>query len=276
MKNTLYLHIGIHKTGTTLLQKHIFPKSHKILYLGRYIDDNKLNNEYLKIFFNLSLVKLNFFQVRKLKKIQHDILVSNENILRPFSFDDNVLVNNLDILNNIFNLKILITTREVKKLILSRFLHNQQQTIELVKTQNLKLSLGERNCFAPFCTSGEILGTKNGKVLLNKVLFFLNITPSFRKYKCVCGKIKNINPKIYFKNYIEKKLSKYEILFFEIISNDNNINKSELLRLTKLLKMDPVENILQKTNKKKVIISEEEKNNFEKTIISSLKELNLN
>ena len=73
MKNLLYLHIGIHKTGTTLLQKHIFPKSNKILYLGRYYDENKLNKEYIKIFYNLSLVKLNFFQIRKLKKIQQDI-----------------------------------------------------------------------------------------------------------------------------------------------------------------------------------------------------------
>ena len=267
MKNTLYLHIGIHKTGTTSLQTHIFPKSHKILYLGKHYDENKLNNENFKIFNNLSLVKLNFFQIRKLKKIQHNILVSNENILRPFSFDDNILVNNLDILNNIFNLKILITTREVKKIILSRFLHNQQQTFSLITTQNLKLSLGESNCFAPFCTN---------RVLFNKVLFYLNKTSNFRKYKCVCGKIKNINPKIYFKNYLEKKLSKYEILFFEIISSDKNINKSELLRLTRLLKMDPVENVLKKTNERKVIISEEEENNFEKTIISSLKELNLN
>ena len=112
MKNLLYLHIGIHRTWTTLLQKHIFPKSNKILYLGRYYDENKLNYEYFKIFNNLSVVKLNFFQIRKLKKIQQDILASNENILRPFSFDDNILVNNLDILNDIFNLKILITIRD--------------------------------------------------------------------------------------------------------------------------------------------------------------------
>ena len=40
--------------------------------------------------------------------------------------------------------------------------------------------------------------------------------------------------------------------------------------------MDPVENVLKKINERKVIISEEEENIFEKTIISSLKELNLN
>jgi len=267
LKQKLFLHIGIHKSGTTLLQKNIFPKSHKILYLGRYYDYNKLNDEYFKIFNNLSLLKLNFFQIRKLKKIKHDILVSNDNILRPFSFDNNFLINNLDILNNIFNLKVLITTRDVKKLILSRFLHNQHKNISSINTKNLNLSIGERNCFAPFCTN---------RVLLNKVLFYINKKSYFRKYKCACGKIKNINVKIYFKNYLEKKLSKYEILFFEIISNDNNINKSELLRLTKLLEMSPVDNILKKINRRKVIISDEEENNFEKTIISSLKALNLN
>ena len=36
MKNSLYLHIEIHKTGTTLIQKHIFSKSQKILCLCRY------------------------------------------------------------------------------------------------------------------------------------------------------------------------------------------------------------------------------------------------
>ena len=266
MKNLLFLHIGIHKTGTTLLQKHIFPKSNKILYLGRYYDENKLNKEYFKIFNNLSLVKLNFSQIRKLKKIQQDILASNENILKPFSFDDNILVNNLDILNDIFNLKILITIRDVEKLIVSKFLHNQRRTLSSITTQNLKLSLGKRNCFAPFCTN---------TVLFNKILFYLNKTFTFRKYKCVCGKIKNINPKIYFKDYLEKKFSKYEILFFKILNNDNNINTSELLRLTKLLMMESIENELKKTNERKVNISKEEQNNFEKTIISSLKELNL-
>ena len=266
MKNLLYLHIGIHKTGTTFLQKHIFPKSNKFLYLGRYCDENKLNKDYFKIFNNLSLVKLSFFQIRKLKKIQQDILASNENILRPFSFNDNILVNNLDVLNDIFNLKILITIRDVEKLILSKFLHNQARTLSSITTQNLKLSLGKRNCFAPFCTN---------KFLFNKILFYLNKTPYFRKYKCVCGKIKNINPKIYFKDYLEKKFSKYEILFFEILNNDNNINTSELLRLTKLLMIEPIENELKKTNERKVNISKEEQNNFERIIISSLKELNL-
>ena len=267
MKNLLYLHIGIHKTGTTLLQTNIFPKSQKISYLGRYYDDSKLNNEYFKIFHNLSLRRLNFFQIKKLKKIQQDTLVSNENMLKSFSFDDNILTNNLDILNDIFNLKIIITTRDVKELILSRFLHNQQNTLELITAQNLKSSMTKRNCFAPFCTK---------RVLFNKVLFYLNKTSNFRKYKCVCENIKNINPKIYFKNYLEKKLSKYETFFFEIIGKDKNLNKSELLKLTKLLKINLEENTLKKINLTKVRISEEEKNNFEKTIISSLKELNLN
>ena len=266
MKYSLYLHIGIHKTGVTFLQKNIFTKSDQILYFGRYYDNNKLNNRYFKIFNNLSLIKLNFFQIRKLKKIQHNILVSNENILRPFSFNDNILVNNLDILNNIFNLKILITTREVKKLIISRFLHNQRKFFSSITTQNLKLSLGEKNCFTPFCTK---------KILFDKVLFYLNQTSYFKKYKCVCGKIKNINPKIYFKDYLEKKLSKYELFFFNIISSDKNINESELLRLKKLLKMDHMENISEKTNEGKVILRKKEENDFKKIIISSIKELNL-
>ena len=268
MKNSLFLHIGIHKTGTTLLQTHIFPKCQKILYLGRYHDNNKLNNEYFKTFNNLSLKNLSYFEIRKLKKIKRDILISNENILRPFSFDNNFFINNLDTLNDIFKLKILLTTRKVEELILSRFLHNQRSTSKLITADNLNSSVSERNCFAPFCTN---------MVLFNKFLFYLNKTNYLRKYKCVCKtKLKNINPKIYFKKFLEKKLLKYEFFFFDIVSNDRVQNKSELLRLKKLLKINSDEYLFSKTNENKIKISEDDKNNFLKTIISKLNDLNLN
>ena len=52
----------------------------------------KLHKTFFQMFNNLSIKKLDHTDQALLNKIRKDVIVSNESILRPFSFDNNILL----------------------------------------------------------------------------------------------------------------------------------------------------------------------------------------
>lgn len=250
----LFLHIGLHKTATTLLQKNVLPKG-KMIYLGRYYHDNnslhaKLHKNYFQMFNNLSLKKLNDTDKTFLKKVRQDAVVSNESILRPFSFDNNILLQNLQQLNDLFDLHIIITTRNITDIVLSRFLDNQHLKPHTITSENLESSLTEQSCYAPFCKSKENL--------FNKPDFLL-------KYDCICSTVKNINTKIYHKEYLQKQLAKFKLYFFELIGSNGQLQNTEVERLCEFLQLNP-KHFQSKINSKKVHLDSVVEQEFRKII----------
>ena len=95
MENEIFIHLGVPKTGSTLLQTKLFPKIKNIKYLGRYYgtDNNNLFNKldnYIEndrsskeIDINEIINELNTY-TNKYKRI----LISNENWIQPTSIKD--------------------------------------------------------------------------------------------------------------------------------------------------------------------------------------------
>jgi len=250
----LFLHIGLHKTATTLLQKNVFPKG-KIMYLGRYYPDNdslhmKLHKNYFQMFNNLSIKKLDSTDQALLNKIRKDVIVSNESILRPFSFDNNILLTNLQQLNKMFDLHIILTIRNMVDIVISRFLDNQHLKPHTITLDNLKSSLTNKSCYAPFCKSKENL--------FNKPDFYL-------KYECICSNIKNINMKIYNKQFLQTKLDKFKLYFFELIGSNGQLQTKEVENLCKLLQLES-KYFNTKVNNKKIQLDDSVAIEFKKII----------
>ena len=70
----------------------------------------------------MSIKKLDHTDESLLNKIRKDVVVSNESILRPFSFGNNILLTNLHQLNKMFDLHIIVTTRNMFDIVISKFL----------------------------------------------------------------------------------------------------------------------------------------------------------
>lgn len=114
----LFIHLGIHHTGTTFLQKKIFPffddESNKY-YGKRYSQDNDYKID--KNFYYLSLKKFKRPTLNYKKN-----LYSSESILKPYIVKNSILKENLKKLKNDYNLKLLITIREPSQIIVTRLM----------------------------------------------------------------------------------------------------------------------------------------------------------
>lgn len=92
-RNSVFIHIGYQKTGTTTLQKHFFPIIDKIQYIGKFYNgeqfynfDNKIINDL--IFQNELVFAQNIKEYRK--KIMN-LLVKNKIVLSEESFLSNTM-----------------------------------------------------------------------------------------------------------------------------------------------------------------------------------------
>lgn len=261
---TFFIHIGIHKTGTTFLQRKIFPQINSICedtrYLGSFYLEKKnkrVIDEYHKCF--------NFFAFKKfksedLKKLfvennlsNQNLFYSNENILRPF--DKSILLYNLSILRKFFNIKLIVTTRNITKLIISRF--NQNQSFGKKKiNQDVKKAICLDDCYSPHC----------------------NWLPFKNLYLCKCfyKGIKIINPIIYKKDYLKKAFNDFDISFFEIINDNDSLNYNEIKKLFNCLGIENAGAIekfnydFPKVNPGKKIKNKQELENLIKEKLNSL------
>lgn len=146
----IYWHIGYPKTGTTFLQKLVFPKLDDINFIGRnlilplsieYLFNSILNillpknkRKYGRYFREYYLDRLAYDDVFDKKKfinkiLKHidstkDNLVSNENLFDTVNLErtiDRIIIISKELG---FDYEIIMTIREPSKIILSRYMHN--------------------------------------------------------------------------------------------------------------------------------------------------------
>jgi hypothetical protein len=175
----IYLHVGIHRTGSTFLQKNIFPQlsleNSSFIYNPETIIQI-LNDEYIKPLSSCKPVNFDELkkkienQINKLKKKYRNkkdlkIMISNENLIPDNFFYKNELelFSPLKSLNNVFdNPIILIFIRERASLIKS--IHNQH------------FKMGRYKSFDEF-----LHGTEEPNIDINKINFTL-ISQTIPKY----------------------------------------------------------------------------------------------
>jgi len=124
--NYFYVHVGLHKTGTTALQTDIFPKIHGVRYVGRYtgssVYGDDLYEDIIRFSFLGNMKTLNQSLVRnKIEKALHqsNILISEEWFTSDFDFYSTgrgarwqEKIYRLAILLRGLPVKIIVTTRE--------------------------------------------------------------------------------------------------------------------------------------------------------------------
>lgn len=143
-RQELYIHIGYPKTGTTLLQKKIFPKIEDINYVGKSYKDNGLMDRYSEEF-KIPLDVVNSLIRNNKKTIDNNsiiegekILLSEESILfstlRPnkSTKESYEVISNTSIIKNIkesfpeskYNINIIISLRRHLDLIISMYVES--------------------------------------------------------------------------------------------------------------------------------------------------------
>lgn len=175
---TLFCHIGYPKTGTTFLQKLIFPKIKGINYVGRKLENtkpyekkiNELKNiirrenekQFGRYFKEYYLDAISYEETysnkfeNKLKKElnkNQDNLISNENLLRFVSLDRTILRLKKISFDLNLDLKIILSIRNPSEIITSRYLHdispfNKANIYPLSKVLNHEINT---ECIPPYC-----------------------------------------------------------------------------------------------------------------------------
>jgi len=125
---------------------------------------------------------------------------------------------NLKNISKICNLKIIVTIRNINDLIVSKFLQDSK-SIKLDTNIKLEKFVQNKSCFHPFCKSKYFLQ-------YYKICFCY-----FRGYKV-------INPKIYSKKWLKNEFKLFNIRFFELISNNNDLNYNELKKMFSYFNLD--------------------------------------
>ena len=125
MKQIINIHIGYHKTGTTSFQKKLSKNHNGINYFDRYdqlilrlVESVVLNK---KNMIDQNTAELKALIVSRGNKYN---LISNENFLRPCNESYKGLNYFLSILQDEFDIRIFISIRDKKHLLLSRFKHD--------------------------------------------------------------------------------------------------------------------------------------------------------
>ena len=153
-----------------------------------------------------------------------------------------------------FDLHIIVTTRNMFDIVISKFLDNQHSKPHTITVANLKSSLTNKSCYAPFCKSKENL--------FNKPDFYL-------KYECICSNVKNINMQIYNKQFLQTKFNKFKLYFFELIGSNGQLQAKEVENLCKLLHLES-KYFGTKVNNKKIKLDDSVALEFKKIIQSKM------
>lgn len=213
----IYWHIGYPKTGTTFLQKLIFPRIKEINYVGRKLDLPKRNDRIINYLLNkirpLKYRKFGrYFNEYYLHKIAYDdqfdfdefsailnkkLIQNKVNLISSEGFFDTVNLERtikriMKVSKNLnFDYRILITIRKPSDIILSRYMHDVSMVNEDKRYSMESVIRYDDNmyCTPPQCK-------------------FFN--------KCLCG----INRNIHISDY------KYEKIFSRI---ENVLNEKKLI-----------------------------------------------
>jgi len=197
MKQKLHLHIGFDKTGTTSFQKHLASRTNSFNFIGRRYDGS--DQDILICDLARSLALNSPREIEKLAgklvdrisadKVENN-LVSNENLLRPYTPSVAGLRHLIEILREKVDLEVYISSRQLNLLLLSRFRHDLR-----------RIGSPRRVALIPNFFLGVIL--KNA-LCLNFECAYPYCSDS--KIKCHCGKIKKISIDYYDHTKLEGKL----------------------------------------------------------------------
>lgn len=213
----IYWHIGYPKTGTTFLQKLIFPKIQEINYVGRKLILPKRHNVIINNFLNKILPLkyrrfgkyFNEYYIHKIaydeqfdfdefsNKLNKNLIQDKVNLISSEGFFDTVNLERtikriIKVSKNLgFDYQIVITIRKPSDIILSRYMHDVSSLKEDKRYSLESIIRYDDNicCTPPQCK-------------------FFN--------KCECG----ANKKIYINDY------KYDEIFFRI---ENVLNEKKLI-----------------------------------------------
>ncbi|WP_435149161.1 hypothetical protein [Candidatus Pelagibacter bacterium nBUS_32] len=248
----LFIHLGIHHTGTTFLQKEIFPNFDDELskYHGKHYFKNN-NYEVNKNLYYLSLKNFKGPYLSHKKK-----LFSSESILKSHILDKDVLRKNLEKLRSDYNLKLLITIREPFQIIAIRL-------VKINKIFNLE-NINKINCYYPYCKK--------------KIKTFIE-TQKF--IKCNCGKSLCVNPIIYSKKFLTNYFAGFNFKIFNVLyekNNDTTIDRNQIIEILKFIEIDSkkIKEIIDKTSNsfsKKINHTLVDKSSFIEPINKKIKSL---
>ncbi|MCR9684642.1 hypothetical protein NB600_02235 [Vibrio antiquarius] len=75
----IYIHLGLHKTGTTSLQNSVFPYLEHVEFIGRGEDENELFKKISKVVFSKEFYESDYQPIiDEINAINRDILISDE------------------------------------------------------------------------------------------------------------------------------------------------------------------------------------------------------
>ena len=215
---TLYIHPGIAKCATTLLQKHVFPSiqaEEEIDYLGRYYNPD---NSYTfkgasEILQDMSVQRIGNAKFKLLKTYFDDsdkdkFIFSSESIIKPFpgnSFRDNA-----EGLLDIIDVKFVVSFRNPVDLVISRFIHDKNVIQHERRIAEVIHFSGE--CSYPICRT--------------------SIQSRLFSCKCESGKYKKIFANLYSITYLKEVFFEgFSVEYFEIIQANGRINSTAMSNL---------------------------------------------
>lgn len=200
----LYLHIGLHKTGTTYLQKEVFKKVFSITddFYYKHLDDLDENNEYISLEY--------FLEKYKEKKFKN-YLFSSETIIQKNKLDFNFISNSEKLLDtlakkNITEYKIIITIRRQEEIIMSLYKdslaygYHDLSFIEFLRKYDYFRNIYNYNLL--YKELSNIFG-KNKIEIISFEKFIKN--KNFENFENIF--LKKFNHKQFKKNYINKNIS---------------------------------------------------------------------
>lgn len=185
MKNKVFLHIGLGRSGSDFLQKKIFSQISNINYIDRY-NSKKFNNYRINLFYNP------FFNVKnKTKfKIKKKTLISSENFFNP-DYELNLLKYKIKEIHK--NPYIILVLREPFSHLVSTYKYS-------VKNAILWRNLDEIFDFG---------NTRRARNMSSNVVFYKN----FYDYKMLINYLKN--------NFTNVAIFKFEKIFKSHVSMNN-------------------------------------------------------
>jgi len=206
----LCFHLGYPRTGTTFLQKHVFPRHEQINFLGvhNYLDNKniKISNETLNKFKNFYFSEnLDNDLVNKTIKLfdKNKInLISNESYL-----------DYQNVINNFYDCKLIVELLNKKEDLELIFLITLRNQFDLIKS----------NYYHFYARISEFLKIKS----FNKLINYININHDLEKLN------KNFSLRLFFEQYnyniVNNKLlgqfknCKIKYIFFEDLKFNKNI-----------------------------------------------------
>ncbi len=151
----LVLHVGYAKTGTTLLQRRIFPRLRNANYMGRTYNADGTAGENLTDLVaavnGAPDINPNNVRGRLIANMRDGVnIISQETLLLPYQTENGA--ERLAHVTRGIDTRILITIRKQESMIWSRYVHDRTRTRHIIPKYDLGDALAaEGECAWPFC-----------------------------------------------------------------------------------------------------------------------------